>query len=438
MRPPVRSSRNDAGVSDYEQDGDTQNYGAAPDGGICNGFRVSAGLKSLREVMPSRLVDLPRAAIIRLVGTDAWRNALAFEAGAAEIENVDDELHSDRNFVGSAVDFGPYRLSIIFRADHRADVHVVGPAMLLRLGVHENLVPQVVVDGELAEANSDAYHGGDISDEIAALASLALGVRLRVAGTVRMSGIHDPENPSEPIYWEVPALVQPGRPGHELIPAALTRPADLALLQRLASLQGLPEDDEVELVRASRAYASGLWWANEDPNQAWLQFVSAVEIAANQRQTSKADPVELVEQLWPELWESLQPLDTEQRAAVCKVLAPQVRSTRKFIDFLVACLPDAPNLRPASSELDWSVMNDHARLIYRHRSKALHGGKPFPLPMLEEPRIEENGAVQEVPYGLNSGGLGGVWDAAEVPMLLSTFEYIVRGSLLRWWDELTA
>ena len=43
---------------------------------------------------------------------------------------------------------------------------------------------------------------------------------------------------------------------------------------------------------------------------------------------------------------------------------------------------------------------------------------------------------QEVPFGLNSGGLGGIWDAAEVPMLLSTFEHIARGALLIWWDEL--
>lgn len=83
-------------------------------------------------------------------------------------------------------------------------------------------------------------------------------------------------------------------------------------------------------------------------------------------------------------------------------------------------------------------MGDHARRIYGYRSAYLHGAKPFPLPMLELPRMEENGAIQEVPYGLNSGGLGGVWEAAESPMLLSTFEHVVRGALLRWWDELDA
>ena len=97
---------------------------------------------------------------------------------------------------------------------------------------------------------------------------------------------------------------------------------------------------------------------------------------------------------------------------------------------------EPPELRPSFGELDWGEMAQHARLIYSHRSTALHGGKPFPLPMLEQPRKEENGAIQEVPWGLNTGGLGGVWDAKEAPMLLSTFEYIARGSLLNWWDEL--
>jgi len=81
-------------------------------------------------------------------------------------------------------------------------------------------------------------------------------------------------------------------------------------------------------------------------------------------------------------------------------------------------------------------MRQHARRVYAYRSDALHGGKPFPLPMLDEPRIELNDAVQEVPYGLSTSGLGGSWMADEAPMLLSTFEHIARGALLRWWDEL--
>lgn len=81
-------------------------------------------------------------------------------------------------------------------------------------------------------------------------------------------------------------------------------------------------------------------------------------------------------------------------------------------------------------------MRDHAKTIYGHRSNALHAGKPFPMPMRETPRVGEGGVVQEAPWGLTSGGAGAIWERSETPMLLSTFEHIVRGVLLKWWDEL--
>jgi hypothetical protein len=179
-----------------------------------------------------------------------------------------------------------------------------------------------------------------------------------------------------------------------------------------------------------------MWWSNEDQNQSWLHFVTAAEIAANYRQETRGTPQELVETLWPDLWSALAPADDAVRGAVSAQVAPQMRATRKFVTFLTECAPPPLEARPPWAELDWARMSKHASLIYSYRSMALHTGKPFPLPMLERPRVEEDGSVQEVPFGLNSGGLGGVWDAKEAPMLLSTFEHIVRGALLRWWDEL--
>src|SRR5271155_2918456 len=80
----------------------------------------------------------------------------------------------------------------------------------------------------------------------------------------------------------------------------------LSQLDRLDSFPDLDEEAQVELIRAARAYAAGLWWSNEDQNLAWLQLVTAVEIAANHRQKVRAAPQELVEDLWPELWSAVQ------------------------------------------------------------------------------------------------------------------------------------
>ncbi len=59
------------------------------------------------------------------------------------------------------------------------------------------------------------------------------------------------------------------------------------------------------------------------------------------------------------------------------------------------------------------------------------------MPMLRPPRTEGIGAVQEVPDRIDTAGCGGIWEAAEVLMLLSTFEHLARGALHRWWSELT-
>jgi hypothetical protein len=366
------------------------------------------------------------------MGTDAWRNWRAFDTGAGERENYDDELQSDLSFTGGPVTFGPFTLSAVIR-----NSSAVGPTVIMRAGLHAHLIPEIVVDGKPVKADSSAYHGGQMSDELAALVSLILGVRLRVAGTLRLSGIHQEEDSLPSMYFEVPRLAQPGRAGREVIPRALERPASLDALSRLATFPGIDEVAQVELVRSARSYASGLWWANEDPNQAWLQFVTAMEIAAKRRQLLTAQPVDLLADLWPQLWEALEPSSDAVKGEVAKLLAPQMKATRTFIDFMQACVPAPPEVRPEDyDQVEWASMGKHARVIYGHRSDALHSGKPFPMPMLERPRRTGSGAMEEKPPGLNAGGLGGVWDATESPMLLSTFEYITRGALLHWWDEL--
>ena len=370
------------------------------------------------------------------MGTHAWLNWNAYAAGSREKERVEDDLYSDRYFVGGPTAHGPYSLSTVIGFQQPSDAPSVRLALKLLSRTHADLAPPLVINGELAPSNSEAYHGGTASDEIAALVALTLGVRIKAAGTSRLSGIHEPGTEHSPILLEVPALATPGQRGKEYIPATRSREPALGLLERLSSFPNLGEQDQVELVRAARSYATGLWWSNEDQNQSWLHLVTAVEIAANRRQLTSGSPEVLIQEHWPELWTVLETVDSTARASVSRMLATQVRATRKFVDFLVECAPQPPAVRPVHGALDWDKMGQHARRVYGHRSTALHGGKPFPLPMLEQPREELNGATQEVPYGLSSSGLGGSWMAKEAPMLLSTFEFIARGALLHWWDEL--
>ncbi|MCX5892453.1 MAG: hypothetical protein NTW80_05680, partial [Deltaproteobacteria bacterium] len=121
-------------------------------------------------------------------------------------------------------------------------------------------------------------------------------------------------------------------------------------------------------------------------------------------------------------------------------------ATKKFIDFVLEFLPPPPIKRPAQwSQIDWSKnkIKKALRKIYSYRSKALHGGIPFPAPMCLPPfRQPKWEAYSEKPLGPDVRKLGGKWlevcSPDDIPMLLQTFEYITRGVLLEWWETISS
>ncbi|MFF0546874.1 hypothetical protein ACFYTF_28960 [Nocardia thailandica] len=367
------------------------------------------------------------------MGTYLWKNWRAWQDGQPELENSDSELQSDVLFDGQPVSFGPYTLTPVTRDSQPT----VGPAIVLHSGLHADLTPQLIVGDEFAKPDSNAWHGGADEDEIAALISLILGVRLRYAGTFRLSGIHDINYGRPPIHREVPRLARPGLPGREMLPRIVTRPTSMAGLTRLDTFPSLDESSQVAIVRAARSYAAAIWWANEDPNQSWLQLVTAVEIAAKARQRRTKDHMAVLQEFNRPVWSALEPASDQVRQNVAKALSRLIGATRSFVDFVCECAPPPPAVRPPHYEaVDWEDMRSHAQTIYSHRSRALHEGVPFPMPMLRWPAVDDAGVIQEAPDGHAVAGLGGIWKATEYPMNLSTFEHIARGSILRWWDEL--
>jgi hypothetical protein len=122
---------------------------------------------------------------------------------------------------------------------------------------------------------------------------------------------------------------------------------------------------------------------------------------------------------------------------VAEQLAPYLGATAKFRDFILEFLPEPPNDRPPEyAQVQWnkSIMKKSMTLIYAHRSSALHGGTPFPAPMCESPERNTH-KFAERPIGATRMS-SATWAAKDIPMLLQTFEYIVRNCLLKWWGTL--
>jgi hypothetical protein len=96
--------------------------------------------------------------------------------------------------------------------------------------------------------------------------------------------------------------------------------------------------------------------------------------------------------------------------------------------------------------LAWSKtkMRRYLSTIYAARSKDLHAGIPVPAPMCEPPRAVAaeheprwRSATSETPSGVwTAKGATSVWNAEDTPMLLHTFEYIVRNALQNWWESM--
>ena len=209
-------------------------------------------------------------------------------------------------------------------------------------------------------------------------------------------------------------------------------------LYLLTNLPKIKEQDAIALIRAVRLYQNALWIAESETSLAWLMLVSAVETAANHWRKTEDTPLERLKISKPELIKILEDTgieDLPEKVAVC--LKDTVGSTKKFIDFIMKFLPEPPSRRPKHHQRPWEckTLKKTMKTIYNYRSKALHDGYPFPVPMCHLPREVP---PEEIPTGGASYAMGSSWLAKDTPMMFHTFEYIVRKSLLKWWESMTS
>jgi hypothetical protein len=350
---------------------------------------------------------------------------------------VEAMLFTDTWVTGEIPKLGPYAfLNTIAHASIRSR-RVLRPAVVMRVNHHYNSTAE---QSYLPMENDfEHYHGGDYLDEMAALASLFLGARLK-AGSVNRHFRNDADRFGRPVQYggkPEPQLLLEGR----LQIPRLSRPVNLnASLEALNSFPERTADETNALIKAARQYQQAIWVADSDPSLAWLMLVSAIETAALEW-SSDTTPIEQLELAFPDLVKLIQEsacpalLDT-----VARRLGGLTRSTKKFVDFIVKFAPSPPEKRlPEYMRFLYEPENlrNAARLIYSHRSKSLHTGMAFPLPMCEPPSAQSpDPTPQEVPIGPAMIALGASWKREKTPMLLNTFEHIARGALINWWNSL--
>lgn len=372
-------------------------------------------------------------------GPFCYENWLAQIGGAASRGADEYNLYTDGRptgqETGEGLDLGPYQLWNAVPVEE--GYGLLRPALVLRAYNHiENPVDR----SPMERTDVSRFHGGSLSDELAALISLCLGMRLKPGSIVRsFESAEDPAGkPRAEVRSRIPTLSKAER--GPIIPGALgNHPLrDAELLQ---SLPHLTAREANTVVRSARSYQEGLWISEAAPHLAWLFLITAVEIAADHSARGGTSNIELFREQQPSIATRLESdCGEDVLTLVADKFAPTMQATQKFIRFLVDFLPAPPDRRPhTSAQFPWSgkKVREGLSLVYHHRSRALHGGVPMPVPMCEAPwKHERWEAPSEIPSGMATRAAGGTWVAKDTPLLLHTFEYIVRNAILKWWENL--
>jgi hypothetical protein len=280
--------------------------------------------------------------------------------------------------------------------------------------------------------------GLDIDEEVASLVSLLTGARVRSAGAVRIFEAEG-EPAGTPWYMNYRHPVQLPPAWHKSLIPVDERAVNLSeTCGLLASFPDLTPADAITLIKASRHYSIATIVANSDPEQAWLQLVTAVEVVAVQYQADRFTDLELLADAHPGLVKDLRASGNEELVSVvAKRLSRSMLATRRFLSFLSDFRPEPPSARPLkdSGRVDWASIDSALKDIYNYRSRLLHEGVPFPGPLLTPPgRPDDGGVADERPEAgvIHSFGPAG-WQGDALPMSLHIFAYIVRQSVLSWW-----
>lgn len=370
---------------------------------------------------------------LELDGPSSYINWLAFKNKVVLKSISEFPLYTDARIIGEITqDFGPYKL--LNTVPITDGPGVLQTSIVLRVELYlGNELPQ------MKETDTSNYHGGWLPDEMAALVSLCMGIRVKAGDESRRFDIKgDPLGSPQAFRFRNEPTMSLGDKRLKLPNAVGSH--SLEKLEPIKLLPKLSSNEVVAAIRAARLYQDALWIGESEPALAWVMFVSALETGANIWQAQDDTPISKLESSKPELFKILSETGiTELPEKVAEQIVPSLGATNKFIKFVLEYLPDPPDNRPPDwAQIPWSktAMKKALSKIYGYRSNALHGGIPFPAPMCRAEHVIE-GTMSEKPTGLASHTLGGTWVAEDTPMLIHMFEFITRGVLLNWLNDLT-
>jgi hypothetical protein len=371
---------------------------------------------------------------IRTQGPQCYENWISFKSGKAVGIIEEFPFFSDSRLIGESENQDAV-YSFINPGLREERPGFMRPFLYLRLKDYRDPYRY-----DLSIGSTEAYHGGDIVDEIAALLSLLLGIRIRAGKATRQYFSPDDQigRPTAFSVCDFPSFISNAE--RLVLPSVLgSRKFETAeLFYRLLEMR---HEAAICLVKAARSYQNALWFSESEPSLTWQLLVTAVETIANCWKKKGDTPETKLRASRPELCAYLDRIKGRNIVPrIAMEFMDSLGSTSKFIGFLVTFLPPPPQNRPPEwVQIEWDERSIKKLLngIYRHRSKYLHEGIAFPHVICQSPlaRIEGKIICCERPTFDACSTMGAVWKKKDMPMFLWVFEYIVRSAIVKWWEE---
>ncbi len=367
-------------------------------------------------------------------GPSGYLNWIGQKEGDEEQGIFEVNLYSDAHLT-SEIESGPECPYAILNALPMPLGYLSGIKHSLTLRIHV-FREQLRIEEE--KTDSTNFHGGWLADEIAAIISLLIGTRMQPGSITRDYSIRDDPMGRPMAENEPPAAFTQGNRFLLRVPGAKGEHNISALMLPLFYTYPLLSSEQaIKLTRAARLYQDALWICESHPEMAWLLLTSAIEVLAVFEQLTCTSPQEILERSYSELMAVLERSGNDELIErVSHELHSLLRSTGRFVDFLLKYQPGEPENKPEKCiSIDWDPNNLKKlfQKIYDYRSRALHDGIPFPTPMCGPAVIGD--WLQEAPGGLWVEAAGGKWMKKDLPLMLHTFEYIVRNSIINWWKS---
>ena len=274
-----------------------------------------------------------------------------------ECSTYEYEINADAHFVG-LLSYGPYDFYVWeLLVNKRA-----GEERKLCLRIRERITSK---DPETLQTAREPsyYHIGGIAEELVSLASLFVRRRLKLGPLVRRD--------DTPFYYSKKQYLidKPLVTGHSNL-------ADLSDWLKL--VEGLDRNYHQRFILSVRLYHQALLLIEEQPDMAYLNLVSAIEVLCRDTdiEVSLAD----IDQKIAKLVSQVEDEDLRNKIEQA-IMKREAFIQRKFVTFILKHIEDdfwTEGERPVHGKIKPEQLPVLLKRIYDQRSRSLHNGELFP------------------------------------------------------------